>query len=78
MRGIQKSKEWKRNKIRESLLQHKNSMQVPTQTGPGVQRSKRPLVSLQHLLQMFYRNILEFRKKVELGNKSQFRNKIMS
>ena len=50
-----------------------DQMQVQNGTGPGVRRSKRPLLAAPVV--MFYGNFPKFCYKVKIGNKVQFGNR---
>ena len=50
-------------------------MQVPNGIGPGVRRSKRPLLA-SRTVAMFYENLQTLGNKVKIGNKVKFGNKV--
>ena len=49
-------------------------MQVPNGTGPGVRRSKRPLLAIRTRYNVLWKPP-NFGNKVKIGNKFQFSNK---
>ena len=58
------------DKFRKALEQ----MQVPNGTGPGVRRSKRPLLASRTRCNVLWKPP-KFGNKVKIGNKVQFGNK---
>ena len=63
------------DKFRKEWSQHKEQMQVPNGTGPGVRRSKRPLLASRTRCNVLWKP-LKFGNKVKNGNNVQFGNKI--
>ena len=54
-------------KVQERMVSTLEQMQVPNGTGPGVRRSKRPLLVAVPVA-MFYGNLPKFGNNVKIGN----------
>ena len=61
------------DKFRKEWSQHEQ-MQVPNGTGPGVRRSKRPLLASRTRCNVLWKPP-KFGNRVKIGNKVQFGNK---
>ena len=62
------------DKFRRERPQHRIICKSKNATGPGVRRSKRPLLASRIRCKMFYGNLPEFGNKVKVVNKVQLCN----
>ena len=73
-RDVRNSKVRIHDKLRKKMVSTLEQKQVPHGTGPGVRRSKRPLLASRILCNFLWKPP-KFGNKVKIGNKVQFGNK---